>query len=195
MSSLVVWYFMRSSGAVLLVLLTVSLILGVFATKGNAGSRIPRFVTQDFHRNLSLLSVFLLVVHVGTAIFHSYVDIHWWDAFIPGVAVYRPVWIGIGAASLDLFAVAILTSLVRHRISPRSWRGIHLATYGAWALAVVHGFGIGTDARTDWMLWLQGACVLAFVSAVSVRIATRAVSEAPASTPGRATVVRGARQR
>ncbi len=177
MDSMAVWYFMRSSGAVLLVLLTISLILGVFSTKGSAGSRIPRFLTQDFHRNISLLSVVMLVVHVGTAVIHSYVDIRWFDAFVPGSAVYRPVWIGLGAASLDLFAVAIVTSLIRHRINPRRWRAIHLATYAGWALAVVHGWGIGTDAGRPGCVLVQAACVLAFVSAVSVRLATR--------TPGR----------
>jgi predicted ferric reductase len=190
-NGMVVWSFMRSSGVILLVLLTISLILGVFSTRGNAGGRIPRFLTQDFHRNVSLLSVILLVVHVGTAVVHSYIDVRWFDVFIPGVAVYRPVWLGLGAASLDVFIVAVITSLFRHRINPKGWRAVHVATYAAWVLAVVHGFGIGTDAKTGWLLMVQGACVLAFVSAVSVRLATRNADEPQPAV--RTTVRRGVR--
>ena len=41
----------------------------------------------------------------------------------------------------------MVTSLVRApAVSHRAWRGIHLASYAAWGLGVLHGFGIGTDA-------------------------------------------------
>jgi hypothetical protein len=89
------------------------------------------------------------------------------------VAVYQPFWIGLGALAVDLTAVVIITSLLRHRLSARAWRYVHVSTYAAWVAALVHGWGIGTDAKGGWLLWVQGLCVVAFAAAVAVRIAGR----------------------
>src|SRR6478752_4207545 len=102
------WYLNRSTGLVLLVLLTASTVLGVLAMNGRAGRGLPRFVTQALHRNLVLL-----VVHVASAVADTFVDIRWWQAFVPVGATYLPLWLGLGTVSLDLMALVVLTSLLR----------------------------------------------------------------------------------
>ena len=54
------WYLNRSTGLVVLALLTATAVLGVLAT-GRGGRLLPRFVGQSLHRNLALWSVVLLV--------------------------------------------------------------------------------------------------------------------------------------
>ena len=78
--------------------------LGVLATGRSATPLWPRFVTQGLHRSLAALSVFMLVAHVVSAVVDSYVDIRWWQAFVPFGATYEPVWLALGAISLDLLA-------------------------------------------------------------------------------------------
>ncbi len=153
------WYLNRATGTVLLVLLTLVLVLGVLATFGRAGRGVPRFLTQALHRNLSLLTVALLLAHVSSAVLDSFVDIRWWQAVVPFGASYRPVWLGLGAVALDVIAVVVATSLVRTRLGHRGWRAVHLLGYVGWAAAVVHGVGIGTDAHTGWARALTLACV------------------------------------
>ncbi len=169
------WYLNRATGTVLLVLFTVVVVLGVLATFGRAGRGVPRFLTQAFHRNLSLLAVALLVAHVSSAVLDTFVDIRWWQAVVPFGASYRPVWLGLGAVALDLIALVVATSLLRTRLGHRSWRGVHLLSYVAWAAAVVHGIGIGTDASTDWSRVLTIACIGAVALVVAVRSAALAV--------------------
>src|SRR4051812_28420635 len=63
-----VWYLMRSSGIVALLLLTAAFGLGV-ATSNRwrpAGARL--YVTTQIHRNASLLAVVFLVVHIVTSV-------------------------------------------------------------------------------------------------------------------------------
>jgi predicted ferric reductase len=175
------WYLNRSTGAVLLLLFTISVVLGILATRGNAGGKVPRFVTQEFHRNISLLSLTLLVAHIATAVADEYVDIRWWDALVPWGSPYMEVWLALGTIAFDLTLIVVATSLVRHRMNAGLWRGLHLMTYVAWFVALLHGWGIGTDAQDPWMLWLQGSCAVAFVSAVSVRLATRSIGPSPES--------------
>jgi len=63
---------------------------------------------------------------------------------VPFTSGYETVWIGFGAIAIDLLVTIIVTSLLRHRISERYWRGIHWASYGLWLFAIIHGFALGT---------------------------------------------------
>ncbi len=85
------------------------------------------------------------------------------------------MWLGLGSLALDLILVVVLTSLLRHRLPHRAWRSLHLLSYPIWAVALAHGIGIGTDARSGPGLWtsLAGAGMVAL--AVVVRLGLVAV--------------------
>ena len=165
------WYLNRATGLVLLALLTLSIVLGVLAMGGRPGRGIPRFVSQSLHRNVALIAVVALVTHVVTAVVDSYVDIRWWQAVIPVGATYKPLWLGLGACSLDLLAVVVITSLLRSRLGHRSWRAVHVLAWVAWAAAVAHSFGIGTDlaSRSGFGTLPAVACVAAVLLALVAR--------------------------
>lgn len=172
------WFLNRSTGFVLLGLLTATTALGVLATHGRAGRGLPRFVTQSFHRNLALLSMVLLATHVATAVADTFVDIRWWQALVPYYgSTYQPLWLGLGALALDLLVVVTVTSLLRARMRHRTWRSVHLLAYASWGLAVAHGLGIGTDTRagTGWANATTAACVGVVLVATTVRLADLAI--------------------
>jgi sulfoxide reductase heme-binding subunit YedZ len=177
------WYLNRATGLVVLALLTVSAVLGLWAT-GRGGRVVPRFATQAVHRNVALWSVVLLGLHVMTAVVDTYVDIRWWQSFVPWVgASYLPLWLGLGTLSLDVLVLVVLTSLVRTRLRHRSWRLVHLLAYAAWGVAVAHGLGIGTDLRsTGWertAVWTSVGLVAVLATTRLVRVtASRALGEA-----------------
>jgi sulfoxide reductase heme-binding subunit YedZ len=177
------WYLNRSTGLVVLVMLTATAMLGILAT-GRRGRVLPRFVPQALHRNLALWSVVLLVVHVTTAVVDSYVDIRWWQAVVPWMgATYLPLWLGLGTLALDLLMVVLVTSLLRARMRHRTWRLTHLLAYAAWGVAIGHGLGIGTDLRTaGWersAVWAAVALVAGTAVIRLVRVsARRALGEA-----------------
>ena len=158
------WYLNRSTGFVLLALLTLSVLFGIMSTGttgGRAGHGIPRFVSQTVHRNISLLSVLLLIAHIVTAVVDTFVDIRWWQAIVPFGATYQPLWLGLGTLSLDLMAAIVLTSLFRTRVPLRAWQLVHWTSYLCFGIAVVHGVGIGTDMSIadPWGLFVTAACV------------------------------------
>ncbi len=168
-----VWYLMRGTGITLMVLLTVSTALGILST-ARAGNRVwPRFATQALHRNVSLITVALLVAHCMTAVAHTFVDIRWIDVFVPFAGPYESLWVGLGALATDAVVVVVVTSLVRERLSHRAWRGIHVSAYAAWAFGVLHGIGLGTDATsTAWGLGATVASIGIVAAAAVVRFAT-----------------------
>ncbi len=175
------WFLNRGTGLVLLVLLTLTLVAGILASRGRAGGRVPRFLTQTVHRDLALVTVVLLVVHVGSAVADTFVDIRWWQALVPVGATYQPLWLGLGTLTLDLLLIVVVTSLLRHRLPHRAWRTLHLTTYGAWGFAVAHGIGIGTDTGSTFATWVYlgsaGAVALALAVRVTGQVVARLVGE------------------
>jgi sulfoxide reductase heme-binding subunit YedZ len=165
-----VWYLMRGSGVVSLLLLTVVSALGMATVGRWSPGRVPRFVTLGLHRNISLLAVVFLAIHVLTAVIDP-------DAYVRAVAVVVPaphghygLWLGLAALAFDLFAALIVTSVLRERIAPRVWRAVHYVAYLAWPVALLHGAGMGTDAGSVWMLAVDATCVAVFAAAVALRL-------------------------
>ncbi|HEX4672492.1 MAG TPA: ferric reductase-like transmembrane domain-containing protein [Solirubrobacteraceae bacterium] len=167
------WFLARGTGAVALLLLTGSVVLGVLGSvRFDAGPRWPRFTIDVLHRDVSLLVIVFLVLHVLTSVLDGFAPVSLLDAVIPFRGSYRPFWLGLGALSFDLLIALVLTSVLRRRLGYRSWRAIHWLAYASWPIAVFHGLGTGSDSRAWWMLALTGACVAAVLVAVWVRAAS-----------------------
>lgn len=167
------WYLNRATGFMMLGLITVSMVLGVLAAVGRPHRAVPIFASQLLHRNLSLLAVVMLALHVASAVVDAYVDIRWWQAFVPFGATYEPLWLGLGAMALDLIVVIVVTSLIRARLRHRPWWTIHLLSYLAFVLAVTHGLGIGTDTHelSGWGVRVSVGCLVVVAVAGIWRIA------------------------
>ncbi len=176
--STALWYASRATGVVTLLLLTAVVLLGILVNRQGRLPGLPGFAVTGLHRNISLLAVAFLAIHVVTAIADPYVTIGLAAAVLPFVSAYRPFWLGLGAISLDLIAALILTSLVRARMSRRVWRGIHWLAYAAWPLAVLHTIGSSADARNGLVLGVLVGCVLATVAALAWRL-SHAAREIP----------------
>ena len=175
------WYLNRGSGAVTLVLFTLTLVLGVLSLGGRPARRVPRFVLQSLHRNAVLLAFMMLAAHVVSAVVDQYVDIRWWQALVPFGATYEPLWLGLGAVAVDLLLVIAATSLLRRRLADRTWRLLHQLAWPMWGLSLAHGLGMGTDLRDGWWLVTLG-CGAAVAVALVWRL-VRLVPERPAPSP------------
>ncbi len=153
-----VWAATRATGVVALILLTGTLLLGITSAAGITTSRWPRFGSQDLHRNLSLLCVALIGIHVATTVWDGYVPIGFLDAVIPFHSPYRTVYVGLGAIAFDLFVALLVTSALRHRIGFGAWRAVHWVAYLCWPIAMVHALGSGTDARNHLVTLIDVVC-------------------------------------
>src|SRR6516165_2288944 len=135
------WYASRATGIVALLLLTAVLVLGILVNRQGRLPGLPRFAVVDIHRNLSLLAVTFIAIHVLTAVLDTYVHIPLLSAVIPFASGYERLWLGLGAISLDLMIAMIVTSLLRGRMNRVVWRAIHLLAYLSWPIALAHSIG------------------------------------------------------
>ena len=166
------WYLTRSTGTMALILLTASVVLGVVDVQRYTTPRMPRFVVDGMHRTVSLLAVAFLVVHIVTSALDSFASIPLIDAVVPFVGSYRPLWLGLGAASFDLMLAVVITSLARRRLGYQAWRFTHWLAYVSWPLALLHGLGTGSDVKAAWMVAISGGCLVAVLFAVCTRAAS-----------------------
>ena len=91
----------RGTGIVALLLLTRQSSLGVADDRAIRTPRWPRFVIAGLHRNLTLLAVAFVAVHIVTTVADGYAPIGLIDAFVP-------------------FVVAVPAALARTRALSRS---------------------------------------------------------------------------
>jgi hypothetical protein len=164
------WYLTRGSGVVTLLLLTASMCLGIAGPVRLRTRRLPRFAIAQLHRNITLLAVVFLGVHVVTTVADGYTPIGWKDAVVPFLSPYRPLWLGLGALAIDLLLALVLTSVLRARIGLRGWRLVHWAAYACWPLAFAHSLGTGSDPRAHWLEVLAGVSLVAVLLAVVARL-------------------------
>jgi sulfoxide reductase heme-binding subunit YedZ len=165
------WYASRATGIVALLLLTVVLVLGILVNRQGRLPGLPRFAVTSLHRNLSLLSVAFIAVHVLTAVLDTYVSIPVTTGIIPFASGYERFWLGLGAISFDLMLAMIVTSLLRGRMNRVLWRAIHLLAYLSWPVAFAHGIGSSKDLQHGWMLDLAVGCAAIVVVAIAWRLA------------------------
>jgi methionine sulfoxide reductase heme-binding subunit len=158
---------------VALVLLSLVVALGIATRSGRPLPGLPRFAVTAVHRSASLLAVVFVAVHVLTLLFDPYAQLDLISLLVPFTAGAQPFWYGLGAVALDLILALVATSLLRGRLGPRVWRGIHWSAYAAWPIALAHGLGSGSEpepagcSRSPASAWPQysapwaGGCRLA----------------------------------
>jgi methionine sulfoxide reductase heme-binding subunit len=164
------WYFGRATGLIALVLLTATIVLGILGPLRISSHIWPRFAIRALHRDLALLSLLIIAIHVVTVVLDGYVDLSLSLAVLPFGSPYRPVWMALGAVSFDLLLAIVLTSLLRRQFGDRIWRLMHWLTYASWPLAVAHGLGTGSDSTRVWALAITVGCCAVVALATLVRI-------------------------
>ena len=188
MNSTALWYATRATGLMALVLLTLTMVLGMTTSSRARARNWPGFAQQEMHRRISILSVVFLGLHVLTSVMDTFVNISWAAIVVPFTSKYQGFWVGAGAVALDLMIAVFVTSLLRERMRPSTWRAVHWLAYLSWPIAMAHTFGMGTDAGEGWVIVLGVACGLSVAAALGwrLRAASRQASAriAHASVPG-----------
>jgi sulfoxide reductase heme-binding subunit YedZ len=165
-----VWYMIRATGVVSLVLLTVTTVLGLLSASRARTPRWPAFAHVDLHKRATMVALVFLGIHIASSVLDTYVHVGLVSAFVPFTSSFKPFWTGLGAVAVDLLAAVAVSSALRRRIAPRVWRGLHWLAYACWPVAMAHALGAGTDAAQLWMDAIAGACTVAVLSALTWRI-------------------------
>jgi sulfoxide reductase heme-binding subunit YedZ len=169
-SDTLLWYTTRGAGAVTLVLLSAVVVLGILSALRVRTAGWPRFLTAGLHRNLALMTLVFLGLHIVTAVIDPFTHLGWLTAVVPFSSYYRTLWLGLGTVAFELLVAIVVTSLARPLVGQAAWRLVHWLTYASWPIAVFHGLGTGTDVWSAWSLVLTALCVGAVIAAIAYRL-------------------------
>jgi methionine sulfoxide reductase heme-binding subunit len=170
-SSPALWYITRGTGITAVILLSATVALGILTTMRWSATEWPRFVTAALHKNISLLAVTFLGLHIVTTLLDPVSPVHLLNAIVPFTGRYRALGVGLGVVAFDLLAALIVTSLLRQRIGYRIWRAVHWSAYACWPVAMLHGLKAGSDAQAGWAQIVYTACAALVAMAVVWRVA------------------------
>jgi methionine sulfoxide reductase heme-binding subunit len=177
------WALGRGTGITALFFMTVSVFLGIATRSGRPLLALPRFAVADIHRFAALSGAVLVALHVALLFFDPYAQLRLVDFVVPFVGIYRPMWLGLGTLAVDLLAVVVITSLLRHRLGLRIFRAVHWTAYALWPVAMAHALGNGTDTGHTWFLLFAGCCALVVGGALVWRLRANYTEYADARTP------------
>ena len=162
------WMLARVSGIVGYLLIVGSMVSGVVLHTRLVQKLASPVARMEWHRILALLGLALVALHGVALVMDNYVTVTWADLFVPGGTDYRPLWVSFGVLAMWLMLIVSLTAMWRKHLGPRAWKGIHLASYGVFITATVHGLMAGTDSNQPWMLGIYVAST-ALVAGVAAR--------------------------
>jgi hypothetical protein len=182
------WEVARVGGLLAYLLTTLSVVLGLLLSLRASSTRWPRFITNELHRHVSLLSLVFIGLHSVAVWVDPFTGFNPAEVFLPMASHYRPLWIAFGIVAAYLALATWLSEYVRRHIGYAWWHRFHMLTFVVFLLATVHGLGSGTDSSAGWAVALYGGSVLVVAALVLVRVG-RSLAGRPGW--GVATVVAG----
>jgi predicted ferric reductase len=151
-------------------LLIASLVLGMLmATRLLKAVDRPAWLLA-MHRWTSGLAVLMTAGHVAALVADSYIDFGPKEILVPFASEWESTAVALGVISMYLLAAVQVTSLLMKKLPRKVWRAIHMASYGAAWLAVIHAGMAGTDTSNRAYRILSLILILAATSVAVVRV-------------------------
>lgn len=174
------WYLSRSTGIMAYLLGWLSTVAGLLITGRQAQSWPGVAQANDIHRQASLASVVMILVHVVVLLMDTYIGYTWQTLFIPSMAgPYAPIAVGIGQVALPIALIVTLTAEWRNKIG-KAWRWIHAGAFFVYFAGAIHGIYSGSDTRIPWIAAMYVLTVSSVIFLTVYRISYRRRVQIPA---------------
>jgi methionine sulfoxide reductase heme-binding subunit len=177
------WYLSRGTGMAAVVLLTLTVALGLALSLKLSSPRWPRLVTNEVHRSLTSLALWMIGLHVVTLLADSVSGFTLTSALVPFAGDFRPVATALGILALYLVVAVWATTKVRDRIGYARWRKLHMLAFVAYGTTILHGILSGTDTGDLWTTGIYLASVVLVGGLLAARISASAARRGNAGAP------------
>ena len=147
--------------------LSTSIITGQALRSSLFEGAVPNRALLGSHRFLTLCWLPLIGLHVVAITLDSVSRVTPLDLVIPFRVSYAALPIGLGTIGFDLLLILTVTSYLRARVDPATWRWLHRLAYPMFVLFAVHALLAGTDFSRSVIL-APAAGVVAFVAVLTV---------------------------
>lgn len=166
----ITWDVARTGGLLAFVLLTASVAIGLLLSLGWRSPTWTRFVTNEVHRFVTLLSLVFIGIHSLAVAIDPFVKLSPPEVLVPLLSSYRPIWVALGIIATYLMIAIYLSDRLRTRVGYAWWRRFHVLAFVAYVMALVHGIGTGSDTRALWGMGLYITSVAVVGGLLFVRL-------------------------
>ncbi len=170
------WILIRATGMAAVVLLSAAMVLGLMLSLRMRPPRWPGAVTNDLHRFVTGLALWMTGVHILLLVIDSKSGIDLINVVVPFTTRDQAFAMGLGTLGVLALAVLWLTSVNRARIGYSSWRRIHHLAFGAYVVSMLHGLLGGTDTGRVWAWPVYLASAVVVGSLTALRLARRGIA-------------------
>ena len=153
------WEVARVGGMLAYLLATGSVALGLLLSLKAHSSNWPRFITNELHRYITLLTLLFIGVHTLAVWVDPFTGFTPTEVLVPMAAHYRPLWIAMGIVSAYLAVAVWASEYIRRFIGYAWWRRLHYLTFAVFLLGAIHGLGTGSDSREWWALLIYAVTI------------------------------------
>ncbi|MCW3087228.1 MAG: hypothetical protein JWQ78_614 [Sediminibacterium sp.] len=167
------------------VLLTFNFLLGMMLSTAYKRSvywqKMPALVKKinvdELHNWTAYIALLFVLLHPLFLVLDPANKFSFLDVFFPVNAPQQKYIVLLGTLSMYALLVVIITTqkVIKKKMSFRTWKNIHLVSYGTALLFVVHGLLMDPllkDRPTDWLdaeKFLSEFCLLILIVAAIVR--------------------------
>jgi len=165
------WYISRSTGIVAYLFAWLSTLTGLLITSRQAQLWPGVAHTNDIHRQASVVSLLMTIVHAVILISNKYLHYTWVTLFVPDLnGPYLPMAIGIGQVALPGAIIVTLSAEWRSALG-KAWRWIHMGAFGVFVAAAIHGIYSGSDTRNPLIsgMYIVTICSVVFLTIYRIR--------------------------
>jgi DMSO/TMAO reductase YedYZ heme-binding membrane subunit len=166
--------------------LTFNFLLGILLSTAYRRSplwkRLPEWVKKmsldDVHNWTAYVALVFALAHPILLLPDAALKYHVAEILWPVNAPHQSFWTFLGTLALYALIVVIVTTqkVIKNRLGFRSWKNIHLVSYGTALLFVIHGIWMDPQLKDRPVDWLDGEklvselCGLALVVATVIRV-------------------------
>jgi len=151
------WHLARASGLTAWLLLSASVLWGLFLSTRVLGGRAAPAWLLGLHRSLGALTVVFTAVHMVGLGLDSFIGYGPAELFVPLESTFEPWAVAWGIVSMYLLVAVAVTSWLRRWIPDVVWRWVHRTAFVTFVLATLHTFQAGTDSGSPYLV---GAAVV-----------------------------------
>jgi DMSO/TMAO reductase YedYZ heme-binding membrane subunit len=161
------WLTARAAAVSAFFVLGASLITGQALRTAMLDGLVRSRDLLSLHAFLTVCWLPLLALHIAAITLDGVSRVGPIDLVIPFRVPYAPLPVGLGTIGLDLLIIVTVTSILRKRLHPPTWRWLHRLSYLMFAVFTLHGLLAGTDF-TRALILAPAAAVVAFIAILSI---------------------------
>lgn len=173
------WFIARAAGVTAWIFSASSVFTGLVLSSKSLKQPRPNW-QLDLHRHQGTVAIAALALHLGALVADSFIHVGILDVVVPLHMSWKPGPVAWGVVAMYALVVVEVSSLLRAKLSKRTWRAIHQLSFFVYVASTVHFIQAGTDRYNVALQWVILIATVVNVTALTLRLLAR-----PKSSRGR----------